>query len=347
MKRKTSIAVMCFALLYTCVAAADTGTHPELGAIEWNRDFNEAVVLSKESGRPLFMLFQEVPGCATCVDYGRLVLSHPLVAEAIETHFVPLAVFNNRGGDDGRVMKHFNEPPWNNPVVRIIDHKEQPLAKKLSGDYTISGTTGPMIHALEKSRNPVPQYLRIVHEENRSFIKPERAVVSTYCFWSGEIELGKLEGVVSTEAGFMHGSEVVELHFNPGVLSYEEFLRKAKRSGVLREAYVLSAEQRKTAIRLLGDDRVLWAKTFRPDNQSKYYLSQTPYRHLPLTGMQSIRINRAVFERRNPDIYLSPRQRDMLAFVSTNPGIDWDRRGIHDDLYVSWNELVRMMDRED
>jgi hypothetical protein len=347
MKTKTLLAGMCFFLLCTSFAIAETGTHPELGVIDWNRDFHEAASRSKESGKPLFILFQEVPGCSTCVDYGRHVLSHPLVAEAIESLFVPLAVFNNRGGDDGRVMKHFNEPPWNNPVVRIIDHGERPLAKRLSGDYSIAGTTGSMIHALEKSHIPVPEYLRIVHEENGSFIKPERAVVSTYCFWSGETELGNVEGVVATEAGFMNGREVVDVHFNPAAISYAELLRRAKRSGVLSEAYVVSEEQRHSAIRLLGNDKVAWARTFHPDSQSKYYLSQTPYRYIPLTDMQAIRINRAVFEGRDPGVYLSPVQRDMLARVSAGTGSTWERKGNHEDFTLSWNEFVRTMERED
>ena len=34
----------------------------ELGKIQWRRGFDEALVESKNSGRPLLVLFQEVPG---------------------------------------------------------------------------------------------------------------------------------------------------------------------------------------------------------------------------------------------------------------------------------------------
>jgi hypothetical protein len=270
------LSVILCTLISVSLAAGENGSYQELGKVHWYRSFDEAIALSEEKDKPVFILFQEVPGCATCVDYGRLVLSHPLVVEAIETHFIPLAIFNNRGGEDAKVMRHFNEPSWNNPVVRIIDSREQQLTKRLAGDYSITGTTGAIINALEKSRSPVPEYLRIIHEENSSYMKPEKAVLSMYCFWSGEIELGKIDGVVATTAGFMHGSEVVEVQFNNAVISYSELLRKARRNGYARKTFVLTEEQEKTAVDLLGDTRIAWATTFHPDMQVKYYMSQTP-----------------------------------------------------------------------
>lgn len=34
----------------------------ELGAIAWERDFDAALTASERSGRPVLLLFQEVPG---------------------------------------------------------------------------------------------------------------------------------------------------------------------------------------------------------------------------------------------------------------------------------------------
>lgn len=34
----------------------------ELGAVEWNRDLDAAKKQSAETGKPIFVLFQEVPG---------------------------------------------------------------------------------------------------------------------------------------------------------------------------------------------------------------------------------------------------------------------------------------------
>jgi hypothetical protein len=202
-----------------------------------------------------------------------------------------------------------------------------------------------MIDALEKSNTRIPKYLRIVHEENSSFMKPERAVLSTSCFWRGEIELGKINGVLTTRAGFMHGNEVVEVQFNSAMISYSELLRNATRRRCAREAYVFSEEQKKSAVDLLGDENVALATTFHPDVQVKYYLSRTPYRHLPLTPMQEILINRAVFENGNPDVYLSPRQRSMLSYILRHPDIDWQRRTGDPDFRGSWNEIQEKMNK--
>ncbi len=50
---------------------------PELGAVTFSRDFDGSLVQSKETGKPIFLLFQEIPGCSTCTNFGKNVLSHP------------------------------------------------------------------------------------------------------------------------------------------------------------------------------------------------------------------------------------------------------------------------------
>ena len=95
----------------------------ELGKVHWIRNLDEAKLKSQRECKPILILFQEVPGCATCRNYGSDVLSQPLIVEAIETYFIPLAIYNNKGGHDGEVLLMYNEPAWNNPVVRIVDEK--------------------------------------------------------------------------------------------------------------------------------------------------------------------------------------------------------------------------------
>ncbi|MCZ6555165.1 MAG: thioredoxin family protein, partial [Candidatus Dadabacteria bacterium] len=117
----------------------------ELGEVEWIRNFDEATTKAKKLNKPLLVLFQEVPGCSTSSGYGKNVLSHPLIVEAIETLFVPAAIYNNNKGEDERVLKSFGEPSWNNPVVRIMTPERQELVSRLSGDYTKAGLVRAMI----------------------------------------------------------------------------------------------------------------------------------------------------------------------------------------------------------
>jgi len=104
----------------------------ELGKVKWFRSYEKAIQESKKDGKPIFLLFQEVPGCSNCTRYGTEILSHPLIVEFIETAFVPLAIFNNKGGADKRVLEQFGEPSWNNPVVRLIDEIGRDVAPRIA-----------------------------------------------------------------------------------------------------------------------------------------------------------------------------------------------------------------------
>lgn len=43
-------------------SAPTAGQPKELGKVAWIRDHDEALVRSKKTGKPIFLLFQEVPG---------------------------------------------------------------------------------------------------------------------------------------------------------------------------------------------------------------------------------------------------------------------------------------------
>ena len=67
----------------------DTKTNPrnqsvELGKVTWLRDYNSALSLSKLEDKPVLLFFQEIPGCSTCINFGRDVLSHPLMVEFLK-----------------------------------------------------------------------------------------------------------------------------------------------------------------------------------------------------------------------------------------------------------------------
>ena len=108
-------------LLILSPAAGVKANPIEIGAVQWGRDLSKALRMSAETGRPVFVLFQEVPGCSGCQDFGRTVLTNPLVVEAVEDEFLPILVFNNRGGEDRRLLDRFGEPAWNFQVVRFLD----------------------------------------------------------------------------------------------------------------------------------------------------------------------------------------------------------------------------------
>jgi hypothetical protein len=96
------------------------------------------------------------------VDFGRQVLSHPLLVEAIETLFTPVAIYNNVKGRDAVILKRYEEPSWNNPVVRFVDAKGVDLIPRRDRVWSPSGIAARMAEALAAAKRTVPEYLRLL-----------------------------------------------------------------------------------------------------------------------------------------------------------------------------------------
>ncbi|MGI9533718.1 MAG: VPGUxxT family thioredoxin-like (seleno)protein, type 2 [Thermodesulfobacteriota bacterium] len=296
----------------------------ELGHVDWLRNFDEAKAKAVKEKKLLLVFFQEVPGCSTASGYGKRVMTHPLIIEAVENLFVPVAIYNNIGGHDREILNSFNEPSWNNPVVRIITPDGKALAPRLNGDYTRLGLVNSMITALRNNNEEVPEYLVILEKElsvNKTV--KDKAIFSMYCFWSGESGLGKIEGVISTEPGFMGGREVVEVEYNSSIISYEKLLKTAKSKNISKYVFTRNEEQHKVAGDVLGPGSVSDSGSFRPDDEPKYYMSKTHYRYVPMTGLQASLVNSAIGHGVSPDRYLSPRQLELYSVIRANSNLPW------------------------
>ena len=146
------------------VAAKDNPI--EVGSVNWGRDLDQAQKLSGETGRPIFVLFQEVPGCSGCQDFGRTVLTNPQIVEAVENEFYPVLVYNNRGGKDRQLLERFGEPAWNFQVVRFLNAQGQDIIPRKDRVWTISALAARMIETLQATNRPVPKYLQALAEES-------------------------------------------------------------------------------------------------------------------------------------------------------------------------------------
>ncbi|MCB0687383.1 MAG: thioredoxin family protein [Saprospiraceae bacterium] len=172
-----------FLALLSHVALHASSNPEELGEVNWLRDLTEAQQVAKQQNKPILILFQEIPGCLTCRTYGRVVLSHPLIVETIETYFVPLAIYNNRKGKDEQVLSYYNEPSWNNPVVRMVNADKSMLQPRLNGDYTPSGLVSYLMSGMKKAGFPIPAYLPLLQEELSAVENGvEKTTLSMYCF---------------------------------------------------------------------------------------------------------------------------------------------------------------------
>ena len=335
------IVLSCLAALLTLPARSGAAPQ-ELGDVDWIRDFDKALSQSEIEQKPALVLFQEVPGCSTCVNYGQGPLSHPLVVEAIETLFIPVVVFNNKGGKDREVLQSFREPSWNNPVVRIMTHDRNELASRVTGNYTTHGLVSAMTDALRKYGNEVPGYLRLLEQEvGAQSSRTEKGVFAMACFWSGEGKLGGLPGVTATLPGFLHGEEVVEVEFDPRIVSYEDLVRKAHALNCTRSVFTRDPVQQKIAESLVGKRAELSTSEIRPDREPKFYTAQTSLKYLPMTELQASRVNAAVGKRKKPEALLSPRQLELLIKIDQHPNAQWKKVTHTRDFAQTWKAAVR------
>jgi hypothetical protein len=316
---KTTTLAALLALLTTLAFIGDTGParaksdRVELGDVDWHRDFEEAKAEAERTGKPMFVLFTEVPGCATVRGYGKRVLSHRLIVEAIEREFVPVAVFNNVEGDDRKILNSFGEPTWNNPAVRIIEPDRDALAPRLYGDYSPEATVATIIEALESADTSVPRYLKLLDRELAAAGRTETAVFGMYCFWSGEAKLGRLDGVVKTRPGFMKGTEVVEVTYDPKRTSLSELAERARETGAASSFYARNDEEFEAAREAFGDSVSRTDDDFRyAEDDDNYQMRGTPYADVPMTHMQETLVNSALASGSSPERHLSPGQCEQV-----------------------------------
>jgi len=287
----------------------------ELGKVSWHRDYDTALQLSKKEKKPVLILFQEVPGCATCRNYGHNVMSNPLLVEAIENEFIPLAIFNNKGGKDKEVLNLYKEPTWNNPVVRIVNQTGDNLTRRIAGDYSALAVYNAITEVLLKENKEIPAYITLLGEELKSkkYGASKDTYYSMYCFWTGEKQLGSNAGVLNTEAGFMKGHEVVKVTYNPKLVSDQTLTSFAKQNK-------MSPISKDNSYRASSKDE-------------DYYLQHTNYKYLPLSPLQRTKINSALGNRQPASQYLSPNQKKWLQTLG-NKKVRFNK-----DFAIAWAEM--------
>jgi hypothetical protein len=153
-----------FIILTIGVAAfgGETRNNPiEVGDVRWGRDLDAALENSAETGKPVLILFQEIPGCSGVRKFGREVLTNPLLVEAIENEFLPVLVYNNRkGGMDEKLLRRFQEPAWNFQIIRFLNAEGRDVIPRKDRIWTTSGVASRMVEALKAANRPVPVYLK-------------------------------------------------------------------------------------------------------------------------------------------------------------------------------------------
>ena len=222
------------------------------------------------------------------------------------------------------MLARYEEPSWNNPVVRFFTAERRELLSRKDGVWSLPAVAARTKDALEAGKIDVPAWFtRFVREVDARGV--ETAVFAMHCFWEGERRLGSLPGVLTTHAGWLDGAEVVEIRFDPKVLAFTALLAEARKVRCLQRVLARSDAQAEAAKGIEGvsvtatQEKVRDAKT----SDRHYYLRRTPYTHLALTPGQATRLNAALGMNQSVDGLLSPRQQEHLtkirAYLAKNP----------------------------
>ena len=301
---------LLLAIVQTSCSAKDIAQPEEAGTATWLRDLDTALAASGKSGKPVFALFQEIPGCAGCKQFGREVLSHPIVVAAIESEFTPLLIHNNKPGSDAEVIQKFGEPAWNYQVVRFLDANGADLIARKDRVWETGPLVERMIATLQKAKRPVPVWLSLLASEYSPRL--QQVAMATGCFWTGEMLVGQLDGVIATEAGFLGGHEVTLVNFDPAVLSVDQLAKAAAKVRCNDVLYVPAASL--ALARHAGlTAEVLQGYRTAPASDQKKQLEGTPAAKLKLSGAQATKVNAWIRTEPAKAIqFLTPAQRAQM-----------------------------------
>ena len=139
-----------------------------------------------------------------------------------------------------------------------------------------------------------------------------RVAFAQYCFWTGEMKVGQMEGVVRTEAGFFKGREVTLVEYAPERIALEDLARRARQAGVADAVHLEADAPRSLPGVSLGEPL---DKSYRaaPTSDQKKQIEGTPFARLQLTAEQATKVN--AFARENPAKaleWLTPLQREQI-----------------------------------
>lgn len=153
--------------------------------------------------------------------------------------------------------------------------------------------------------------------------------------------MGLINGVISTQPGFIGKDEVVIVEFDPKIISYGELIKAGDKSQCANKVFTLTDPQQAIAKKIIKDRAMGTQEKMRPDKEPKYYLSKTLLRFVPMTRMQFTKINAQLKSKNHLDL-LSPRQIKVLEAVKKNPKKPWPPV-IDQDPTAAWRRIIELL----
>ena len=183
--------------------------------------------------------------------------------------------------------------PAANPLLRILAPDGITLTRRQLANPNTGAGLAEMVRELEAAHRPVPEYLPMVADEY-SGRPTQMARYSVGCYWEGERELGKMQGVVATRTGTVGRDEVVEVRYDPKVIDAQTLSGKVRTLECFR-----GVPSTHSSLAL--------------DPQQQHSLANHPeFAGVLLTPMQRTKVNAALWDHQDPGRFLSPAQLRMV-----------------------------------
>ncbi|MFT4642099.1 MAG: hypothetical protein ACI8T1_005445 [Verrucomicrobiales bacterium] len=149
-----------------------------------------------------------------------------------------------------------------------------------------------MVAALGVAKRPVPNYLQALSDTYLPPAKTAQVAFAMHCFWTGEMKLGQLEGVLTTEAGWIEGHEVTLVHYDPARVSLQALVKKAHTDSCAAHVYLGKADQ-KLKVPQERVSVVDLSQAYRKPRASdqKRQLQGTVFARISLSPKQSTKVN--------------------------------------------------------
>lgn len=88
--------------------------------------------------------------------------------EAAESLFHPVAIRNNVGGYEKEVLERYEEPTWNNPVVRFVGADGKDVIPRKDRVWKTGPLVGRMRESLAATKQSVPAWFDVLAAETAS-----------------------------------------------------------------------------------------------------------------------------------------------------------------------------------
>lgn len=296
--------------------------------------FEEAKREAKDFDMPILMIFQEMPGTKECINFGRNVLSHPLLVEAAETLFIPLIINSTAiSGGDSAVMAKYREQRHFSPVVRIVTCTGKDLILRISNeDCNLGNVARSMVKALQRTKAKVPKYLKLLAVESRARCRLPGAGYPTIrsAFFGvsntseGEVDLAGAHGIISTNVITLGSHKrVVHVQYDFDHGKYRDIVKHALAThNILKIFYVNEGERFSAEEEIKSSEEgsvslveLLAKHKIRSNHRTKANLLFSGLQNVPLTPMQATRANQALSHPMGEEKahnLLSPRQLAIL-----------------------------------